>query len=97
MEKYYFQKDAEMCYTLQYHLDFMKENEIKEMEVFEAEIERGTGFFYCREFMQIGEIGEGCGKSCDKYSPRNGKSGICKHSGNVYEQTEKKKVLTLND
>lgn len=86
MAKYYFQKDAEMCYTLDYHRNYMKENGLKEMDVFEAKIEHGTGYFFCREFMLLSEVGESCGKVCEKYAPLNGKNGRCKHYGNVYEQ-----------
>jgi hypothetical protein len=95
MAKYYFQKDAEMCYTLDDHIDQMRFNNIKEMVVYEAKIERGTGFFYCREFGEVGEVGESCGRLCDKYAPMNGKSGKCKHAGNVYMQTDVIKTLTI--
>jgi len=92
--KLYFQKDEEMAYSLQYHLDYMKENDIKEMEVFEAKIEYVKGFFFCKEFGSMGEVGEGCGKICIEYSPRNGKSGRCKHSGHLYSPG-KSKILKI--
>jgi hypothetical protein len=28
---------------------------------------------------------DGCGKVCDEYEPRNGKSGCCKHMSFCYE------------
>ncbi len=93
-KKHYFQNNDENCYTLDYHKEYMKDNDIKEMVVYEAKIERGTGYFYCREFMEIGEVGNSCGKVCDKYAPMNGKSGKCNHFGNVYEQTNI--TLTIN-
>ena len=65
--KLYFQENDEMAYPLQYHLDYMKENDIKEMEVYQAEIEYVIGFFFCHEFSLVGEIGESCGKECEKY------------------------------
>ena len=91
--KYYFQKHDENCYPLQYHLDYMKENSLKEMEVFEAKRESGTGYFFCKDMQSVGESG-GCGKWCYKYKPRNGKKGICKHHGFTYEQC-KSKILNL--
>ena len=78
MKKYYFRDDDELCYTIEGHKDIMRFNEEKEIEVFEAKIDRGLGYFYCHEYGEVGESGESCGKQCDGYSPRNGKSGICK-------------------
>jgi len=95
MPKLYFKDDDENCYGLQYHIDYMKENEIKEMKVFEAKPEHGTGMFFCKEYSEVGEVNGTCGKQCDLYQPRNGKSGICKHYGFVYEQTEISKTIKL--
>ena len=96
--KYYFQDGDESCYTLDYHYDHMEENFIKSMDVFEARREKVEGYFYCKEYSEVGEIGENftsCGKSCEAYKPRNKISGICKHYGYLYEQTEIKKTLTI--
>lgn len=96
MTKCYFREDdPEMCCTIDVHLDHMAMNRIEKMEVFEAKIERGTGYFYCLKHSEIGEVGESCGKLCKAYDPRNRKSGICKHYGHVYEQTDKSKTLKL--
>jgi hypothetical protein len=94
-EKLYFQDYDENCYPIDYHLDYMKENNIKEMDVFKAERETGTGYFFCKEFMEIGETGESCGKMCEKYIPNNGKNGRCKHYGYVYNQTDEIKKLRI--
>jgi hypothetical protein len=32
---------------------------------------------------------------CEHYTPRNHKSGICKHHGRVYEATDKKQTLRV--
>lgn len=94
--KYYFNGNDENCYPKQYHLDYMKENEIKEMKVFVAKVERGIGVFFCTEFSEIGDANNGtCGKMCEHYKPRNGKKGICKNYGYVYENTEKSITLKL--
>ena len=45
----------------------------------------GAGFAWCREFGAPIEKGEGCGKLCEKYSPRNGKSGMCMEWRHCYE------------
>ena len=86
MTKHYFAKtdEDEFAYSKQHHLDYMKENNIEEMEVYEAVVERGTGFFFCKEVQEVGEAKESCGKECKDYSPRNGKGGICKNYGYVY-------------
>ena len=65
------------------------------MEVFEAKREVGSDYFFCTELDEVGEVGQGCGKFCYHYKPRNGKNGRCKHSGSVFEQTEKTKILKL--
>lgn len=94
-KKLYFKDDAENCYTIEDHIDQMKFDGETEREVFVAKVERGTGYFYCCEFSEIGEVKESCGKQCDKYKPRNGRGGICKRYGFLYEQTDKSKVIKL--
>jgi hypothetical protein len=95
--KYYFSdmRDELRCYTMADHIEYMRENEIPEMTVNLAKIEFGTGYFFCREFQDIGEVGESCGKQCKKYIPRNGKNGRCKHSGNCYGKTNVTKRIIL--
>jgi len=88
--KYYFQKDDNRCYPLKRHLNNMKENDIEEMVVFEAVRQTGSDYFYCKFFKEVGEVGEGCGKECEEYKPRNGKSGRCLHSGSIYEYGKQK-------
>ena len=88
-KRYYFQNTDADCYTLDYHLQYMTENDIKEMDVYLAERETKSDYFYCKHFQEIGERGYGeCGNFCKAYTPRNGKSGVCKHFGYTYEQTE---------
>jgi len=93
-KKLYFQKDDEYCYNLEYHLQYMKENNIQEMDVYLAKSEVRSDQFFCKHFLQSGERGE-CGKECQSYSPRNGVSGICKHFGYTYEKTDKKFTLSF--
>lgn len=61
----------------------MKDLEISEMRVFEA-VQVKDNAFFCKQESAIGEKGE-CGKGCINYIPRNGKSGICKYHGGLYE------------
>jgi hypothetical protein len=96
MMKYYFSEiDEERCYTLKHIREMMEEENITEMDIFEAKIETRTGTFYCREFGEVGIVGEGCGKFCDKYAPRNGKNGRCRYSSNCYIPTDKVKHIKI--
>lgn len=94
-KKLYFPKgDEGSCYQLEYWREYMKENNLSEIELFEAKRETGSGYFFCKEFLEIGEVSEGgCGKTCEKYKPNNGKNGRCKHYGYTYEYTDKKLIL----
>ena len=97
MTKLYFRKDSEMCYDLATIKDEMRSDGISEETVTEAEIERGTGMFWCNEFFEIGDSSEGtCGRTCDGYKPRNGKNGICVHHRNPYCHTDREKVVKVN-
>ncbi len=96
MSKYYFRKNEENCYKIEAHLDYMQENNINKMEVFEAKREKATGYFFCKYHLEVGEVAQSCGKQwCENYVPNNGKNGRCKHYGYVYEQTDKKRLLEL--
>lgn len=95
--KFYFREDDECCYTVESHLEYMKENCINEMKVFEAERETKSDYFWCKYYGETGEVGEGCGKMCDEYKPLNGKNGRCYHYGFCYEPTEKFIILKYND
>jgi hypothetical protein len=85
------------CYELPYWYQYMQDNGILKLDVCEARVERGAGYFFCLEVCECGEIGN-CGKlNCDFYKPRNGKSGICKNYGYCYEPTDKKITLYVKD
>ena len=79
--KYYFEtSESEECYQAS-HFD-------KGTEVFEAIPVKLKGVFWCKELSFVGM--EGCGKQCDFYTPRNGKSGMCRFRSNtLFEQGEK--------
>ncbi len=96
MKKLYFTVESERCYTEQEHREQMKENNETDRTLFEAKIDRESGMFFCREFGEIGEKNETCGKQCSKYTPRNKKSGICKHYGFCYSCSEKFSKIVVN-
>jgi len=91
---YYFQKDNEYCYSLDYYRSYMKENDIKEMVVFRAKMLTREPYYFCKFFGEVGEVGEGCGKQCSEYIPRNGKNGRCTYSKNCYAPTDEFIILT---
>ena len=72
--------DAEICYTLEYHLDNARMDSISEIELFEAIPDKDKEYFFCKAIQECGIKGD-CGKHCGEYEPRNGKSGICNHKG----------------
>ena len=82
--KYYFRADdPEPAYSLQYFDDTLQ----RPFELFEAVPVTNTDFFFCKAVGEWGEKGN-CGRDCSDYKPRNGKSGICRHYGRVYEPGE---------
>ena len=95
-KKYFLNNDSEHCYTLDVIKDMMRANEEIERMVFPAEIVYGSEFFWCDEFMEVGETGESCGKECKKYSPRNGKNGGCRHHKNCYTHADKPITIKIN-
>lgn len=93
---YFSEHDNDGCYLLKYFRWYMKENCLDELILFRAKRENGTGYFFCKEYDEVGEVGESCGKMCSAYIPNNGKNGRCKHYGFMYEQTDEKLILKTN-
>ena len=84
----------EFAYPIEYWKEYMEENELYEIKLSKAVIEYNTEYFFCREFHEVGlKENSGCGKDCEKYSPRNGKNGRCKHSANCYTRSDEEIVL----
>ena len=84
--KFYFETaDSEMCYTLAY----FKAKGLPEMELYEAIRTTDDGAGWCKELERIIEKGD-CGRFCESYSPKNGKSGMCLHKSNrMFEHGKK--------
>jgi hypothetical protein len=93
MAKFYSSKYEDECYQKQHFIEYMIENNLSEIELTEEKQMNNSGYFWCTEFLEMGEVGESCGKICKKYIPRNGKNGRCRFSNNVYESTDKKITL----
>ena len=84
MKRYFETVDAKLCYPESYFQDEMRDNGLTEMTVLEAIPMKSseTDYMWCKENEAAGEKGE-CGRFCDAYEPRNGKSGMCKHQGRL--------------
>jgi hypothetical protein len=91
--KFFMEHDEDYCYPLTSVLQTMKEYEHEEVVVILAEREKNADAFFCKFHDECGYRGEGCGKECEGYSPRNGISGICNHYGYCYEPTEQRFIL----
>ena len=72
--------DSELCYPL----SFFESKFERPFTVFNAIPEKVNGVFFCKAVLLPSEDGQ-CGKDCADYSPKNGKSGMCKHKGRLFE------------
>ena len=88
MKKYFNVEDDEFCYPLDYFIDNLEPDQ-KEIVLYEAKMDVGEPYFFCTQSGCVGEVGESCGKDCEDYEPRNGKSGRCKYSKNCYSPVKK--------
>lgn len=84
-ERLFFYKngDYETCFNLDYFTSRSLDDK-STFEIIGAKIQYGSGCYFCSFHGEVGEAGDGCGKSCKEYTPRNGKNGRCKHSNNCY-------------
>ena len=90
MAKYYFMTDDdENCYTLNYIKQWMIDNDIAEMIIYEAKKSDVKDFFFCRFVGEVGEKNNTCGKTCEDYIPRNKISGCCKFHSHLNEAGNK--------
>ena len=87
-------EDEELCYPLWKHLMWAREKDEKEVTVYKAEPIKVHGYMFCK-LHGAGEDGN-CGKICTDYIPRNGKRGVCKHRGKLYQAGQKVKFNVEN-
>ena len=68
---------------------YMIENALVELTVFKAQRITVNDFFLCKINGVAEKDNMTCGvKWCSMYSPKNGKSGCCKHVGSLYDKGE---------
>lgn len=85
---YFKSEDDNFCHDKAHFIEEMKSEKLEQIEVFEAVKANDHEHIWCS---YIGEAGDkdNCGKQCDAYKPRNGKSGCCTHLGTLYNYGEK--------
>ena len=87
--KLYFIKDDLFAKTKEQIIQYMIENELVELTAFKAKRIKVNDFFFCKKNGVVEKDNMTCGiKWCSMYSPKNGKSGCCKHVGNLYDKGE---------
>lgn len=73
--------DDAHAYTITRHRQEMEEHGETERRLYRCRPMRGSDIFFCRHHQEVGLKSEStCGKECDAYAPRNGKTGRCRHS-----------------
>ena len=85
--KLYSKGEDERCYSIKSLIKDMKSDGLEKIEIEEVSRDYHSGISYCKkdhEFYEKGYEDYPCGKKCDNYLPRNGKSGCCKHSRFTY-------------
>lgn len=90
MKKLYFNNDDEYCYPPEYY----DNGEIVTLAI----PDKSKDYFYCKAkgecFTTIMDNGlNSCGKECDEYEPKNGKSGICKYKTFCYLDSKIKYII----
>ena len=97
--KYYFKNsDSEICYDLNYYMNYMRNNNLNEIDVFEAiPTIIGHGIFWCKEHAFCGDDSrEFCGiNNCNEYKPKNKISGACMHHTHWLFEHGNKIILKL--
>lgn len=92
---FYFRSETdERCYTLEFHMSNARDEGHGKIELIEAVPEKINGWFWCKAFDECGEDGY-CGKQCEKYEPKNGKSGMCKYRSNTFYNHGEKVTFTI--
>jgi hypothetical protein len=96
--QYYFESEnSELCYSKKYFQNLMEYEGWTEIEVIKAIPEEVYPYFWCEHYGTYGERGIdfSCGISCKHYTPRNGKSGCCKHYSKKFYSHGEKIILKL--
>lgn len=88
MKQLYFCKEFNeaFAYDMDTLKDMAKHEALNQITVTKAIPDPCKDHFYCKEFGFVALKSQGeCGKICEGYTPKNGKSGMCKFQGKCYE------------
>lgn len=90
---------SEICYDSSYFIEYMKEHNLNEIEVYKAIPDKfNDGSFWCKHGAFCGDDSSlNCGKICNNYIPKNGKNGCCKHYTNTLYVKGEKVILKLKN
>lgn len=78
----------DFAYPMSYWKELMVEKGIKQLNVVKAKKVTGIKVFYCKEYLNVMDVGD-CGRTkCNKYIANNGRGGRCKSYGYCYEKTD---------
>lgn len=82
-----------LCKPKREIMAIMAEQNITQVDAYEAKKDKATDNFYCRAFNKVGEQGD-CGKKCEKYAPTNGHTGKCTSWSPMYTRSRIKTIIT---
>lgn len=85
MKYFFLERDSIFCYEKSTIKELIKDLGLTEKVCFTAIKDEIADHIYCKEYRQVGSKSESCGKECPKYTPRNGKNGVCKFHSPCYE------------
>lgn len=95
-KSYFATENSELCYSKEYHICEAIDQGLKEIKLYEAVPDIFSGYAFCREILYLIDIGEHtCGKICGYYSPRNGKSGCCRHYSKIMYEPGKQVTFKI--
>lgn len=98
MKLYFPDFPPEFCWPLDEIKDAMRFHERDTAVLTEAKRDVGGATFCCKKHGVCFERNDFiCGSTCKEYSPRNGKSGICKHWGHTFSPTDKTITVKIED
>ena len=85
MSKLYFKStDDTMCFSLAYHMDDAKDEELEEITLLEAIPDKDTkDYVWCTYYENVEEKSLCSKMNCPAYTSKSGR-GICEHRGKLY-------------
>lgn len=96
-EFYFKRPDDERCYELDSIIDDDEYEGLTEIKLWEAIPYKVIGVFWCHAVYEpTTDSDNPCGRHCDDYAPRNGRSGICKHKDRRFYRPGKEFIYNVS-